>query len=115
MTPTPDRLRRVREATGAEWDLDREIGLTVGGWRSFNHPKWGERIEDYDGNQFPDNSGALYSSFTESLDAALELLERVRPGTILVLRKSAKDYWLRDGIPAGQWGVILDDVKPPTG
>lgn len=79
MTDLAALLARVEGASGPEYALDREIGLTLGGWSAYVDPKWGDMINGGDGT-FPDSAGAIYTSFTESLDAAVALAEQVLPG-----------------------------------
>lgn len=79
MTDLAALLARVEGASGPEYALDREIGLTLGGWSAYVDPKWGDMINGGDGT-FPDSAGAIYASFTGSLDAAVALAEQVLPG-----------------------------------
>jgi hypothetical protein len=84
-------LARVEVATGANYDLEYLIASAL-------EP---ERLHWL---QTPPR-------YTASLDAALALVERVLPPeTSFVLRKSTEGYWVRKGIPAGCWGVILNDA-----
>lgn len=47
---------------------------------------------------------------TERLTALERKALGAAPETSFVLRKSTEGYWVRKGIPAGQWGVILNDA-----
>ena len=77
MTPTQtDLLRRVREAVGPDRELDADIARWQG---------WTSRDTENDWHDLvwcrPDGQPCPLRSYTASLDDALELVERARPGT----------------------------------
>lgn len=71
---------RVEKACGPSFDLDREIGLLLGGWSRVHFAgEW--MLQDAEGSVFPDASGAIYDDiYTASVDLALALVERELPG-----------------------------------
>lgn len=88
MTDISSLLSRVRAASGPDNDLDIDIGVALAGWRrgrvtldpfSFTENPDGDII--YGENTFWIADGGIQPlSFTESIDAAVALVERVLPG-----------------------------------
>lgn len=78
---TTDILTRLREAEGPDRELDRDIGLAIGGWRYEALGDLGEMLfVPEDATYYGDSPGAMYPSFTESIEASLALVERMLPG-----------------------------------
>lgn len=74
-------LARVETASGPSFDLDRAIGLVIGGWKRIDLGSGHAMLCNSDGGSFPDDPGSISGeSFTSSLDAAVALVERVLPG-----------------------------------
>lgn len=71
-------IGRVKAANGPDRELDRAIGLAVGGWWA-TVDEHGDAIM-CDGDRYPDHPGSMYPALTESVDAALALVERLLPG-----------------------------------
>jgi len=70
---------RLQEATGLDRELDFAIGFELAGWTRVE--RFGDTyIRTPDGNIYADAYGGMAPSFTESVDAALELVERKLPG-----------------------------------
>ena len=83
MTPTPDLLKRVREATGADRELDAAIATAALGFdvwpkRVFDsHTGWTDRFVSVMGRASDKTHWESIPEFTASLDAALALVERL--------------------------------------
>jgi hypothetical protein len=81
MSKHADIIKRLEAATGLDRDLDRDIGLLIGGWRLEEYATPNPTMMLVVGEDvYPDHPGSLYPSFTESIDAALGLVERMLPG-----------------------------------
>lgn len=95
-----DIVKRLEEAIGPDRELDRAIGFLLDGW---------ELSGDADNliyvpnevTYYADHPGAMYPSFTENIDAALGLVERLIP--------SARLQLTRDPDMVGWW-ARLDDA-----
>lgn len=76
MSEMTELLKRVEEATDFDRQLDRDIGLAIGGWKLVEvatpNPTW---MLDVDGDLYPDHPGSMYPALTEGMEAALALLE----------------------------------------
>lgn len=68
-------LSRVEGATGPDRELDRDIGLAIGGWKHVGSGPYG--MLDIGGDLYPDHPGSMYPALTESVDDALALVERL--------------------------------------
>jgi hypothetical protein len=87
-----DLIERLEKATGPDRELDREIGITIDGWLpgqsstmiTPNGPVSyaGLIYVPSDKTHYADHPGSMYPSFTESVDTAIGLCERVLPGWI---------------------------------
>ena len=77
-------LERVRLAEGPDRELDLQLGLTLGGWRHLEPDARGDEWLKADDTYYPwpTYPGQDWPSFTESLDTALALVERVAPGAV---------------------------------
>lgn len=97
---SPDRevlktlIQRIEEAGGPDRELDLAIGLAIGGWElgRYTAEGWfaeagGTMVRDHDGDIWPAHPGSLYPALTESIDAALALVERCLPGQSLVIAR----------------------------
>ncbi len=73
-TTLEDLLQRIEAAQRFSRDIDREIGLALGGWTV----KGGSLI-DHKGNSYVDHPGGEYPSFTEDLGLVLALADRLYP------------------------------------
>lgn len=78
MADMQELISRLEAAEGPDRALDREIGLRIDGWYE-TVDSHGECLM-VNGDRYPDHPESEYPSFTESLDAALALAERVLPG-----------------------------------
>jgi len=74
-----DLLARIEAATGPDRDLDRAIGFALDGWELSGDAE-NLIYVPADVTYYADHPGGMYPSFTESLGAALALVERVNPG-----------------------------------
>jgi len=85
-----DALRaRVGAATGPDRGLDLALGIALAGWRVgtlvegrfvASRDGSGDFVEDHEGGINSVRPGSLYTAWTESIDEALALVERVLPG-----------------------------------
>lgn len=66
---------RITSASGPDRELDRDIGLLLWGWKRVE-VAGRMMIEDHEGNLDLDHPGSLYPSPTESIDAAVALIEQ---------------------------------------
>lgn len=80
-TTLQELLRRVEGATGADREIDLEIGLALAGWKHLPIDASGnEWLKADDGYwAWPPRPGQDWPSFTESMDATLGLVERALP------------------------------------
>lgn len=100
-------LERLEKATGPSFELDRDIGLAIGGWRQGDPINDWPILIDSAGNGFSDGSGAIYDEcFTESLDVALALAERVLPPI---------NAFAPDSPSSSGWKINLYRGMTPTG
>lgn len=100
--PVPDMtalIARLEAAEGPDRALDREIGLRIDGWYE-TVDSHGECLMA-NGDRYPDHPASEYPSFTESLDAALALAERVlEPVQGLGLLHAVIDLVGGNGLPS---------------
>lgn len=71
-------IERVEALAGPDREVDREIGLLIGGWKATNDQCGAAFI--IEGDRYPDHPGSEYPALTESLDAAVALVEKALPG-----------------------------------
>ena len=84
---TANLLSRLQGLTAPDREVDAAIGLAIGGWTLSDEGPYGT-INVPDEGSYPNHPGSLYPSFTESLDAAVALCERVLPGYEWTVDKS---------------------------
>ena len=74
-------LERVEAADNFDREIDRAIGFALDGWRLGRMTGYddADAIITSDGDVFTDKPGGMYPSFTESLDTAIALVEKVLP------------------------------------
>lgn len=80
MTDLQSLLSRIEAASGPDREIDRAIGFALDGWTVRNDITGYtdcDAIVTGDGNVFVDDPGGMYPSFTESLDAAVALVEKM--------------------------------------
>ena len=70
--------RRIKDAEGPDRELDREIGLAIGGWKAGS--LYGHKTITVGNDTSADHPGGMYPSPTESIDAAVSILEKAVPG-----------------------------------
>lgn len=124
MTDLTALARRVEEATEEDRELDRDIGLAIGGWKRTTLTLGGDQIVglDVDGGFYPDHPGSMYPSFTSSLDAVVSLVERL--GGVPALEKNSVpsetlwDAWVQNdtgnyygGGPTAPLALLLAAVR----
>lgn len=81
MSKYADIIERLGNAEDFDRDLDRDIGLTLMGWRYEDVEGFGQMIYIPDENAYyPDHPGSLTPSITASIDAAIALVKRLLPG-----------------------------------
>ena len=68
-----DIIERLEKATGPDRELDRELGFAFCGWRVVDIAG-NQCIDQGDGEINADHPGGMYTSFTESIDAAMTLV-----------------------------------------
>jgi len=76
-------LARVEAAEDFDRELDRDIGFALDGWQKRNDVTGFEGMDaicTQDGDVYADHPGGMYPSFTESMDEAMRLVEKVLPG-----------------------------------
>lgn len=89
MTSPHDIIKRLEAASGPDRGLDRDIGLAIAGWHYQHTAEHGDLIYvPEDDCLYPDHPGAMYPHLTESLGAAIALVERMRPGWSWEARRS---------------------------
>jgi len=94
MTDLVKLLERVRSATGRDRELDRDIGLAIGGWELSEYATPNPTMMIVvDGDWYPDHPGSMYPAPTESIDAALALTERVLPEKLFKLTNEFQGFW----------------------
>lgn len=71
-------LTRVEAAHDFDRDLDRDIGVTIDGWRLSTQPN-GLHVIEVRGCFYADHPGGIYPGLTESIDDALALVSRALP------------------------------------
>lgn len=73
-------LASVQKADGPDREIDREIGFVLAGWqlKAVTAYTEGPAIVTADGDVYVDHPGGMYPSFTESIDEAVALVEKVR-------------------------------------
>lgn len=101
-------IARLEAAEGPDRAADREIGLRLDGWYEtvYSH---GECLM-VNGDRYPDHPESEYPSFTESLDAALALAERVLPGWVWMVeshRDGRATAWLSEFNAYGEGEQVL--------
>ena len=90
-------LARVESGTGEDRELDEAIGAAIGCYSLTGD--YGEPM-----------IAGLGDRYTASLDAAVALVERARPGW------SRRVYWERSGLDGHKWAAAeLFDDPPPDG
>ena len=73
-------LNRLRSAERMDRDLDRDIGLAIDGWSYVDMPPHGKMLYvPHEQSYYVDHPGSMYPSYTESIDAALALVQRMLP------------------------------------
>ncbi|OEI83697.1 hypothetical protein GRI33_06140 [Brucella sp. BO3] len=77
MTHLIDRLSKL-DAPCRECDLG--IGLAIAGWALRDEGPFGT-IDVPEEGSYPNHPGSMYPAFTESLDVAFALAEKLFPGT----------------------------------
>lgn len=122
---TQSLLERVQAASGPDREIDREIGFALDGWRKVDLPqgrRGGSYVthhsdrhlihvpDDAGGTYYADHPGSMYPSVTESIDAALALVERKLPGWLWQVKHGF-------GYEAMLWSLERDgdDYPPATG
>jgi hypothetical protein len=83
MTDLTGLLARCEAATDFDRELDRAIGFAIDGWKTAEITRTTgvvSQMIDIHGDLYPDHPGSMYPAFTESIDAALALVERMLPG-----------------------------------
>jgi len=101
-------VERLENATGPDRELDRDIGFAVGSWSIRNIDPHGNLIYvPSDDTYYADHPGSMYPAFTESVDAALALAEKVLPSMRTIstcddtLAVSAKIWVYPNGLSNG--------------
>lgn len=119
MADMQELIARLEAAEGPDRALDREIGLRIDGWYE-TVDSHGECLM-VNGDRYPDHPESEYPSFTESLDAALALAERVLPDWAWEIRLDrggasvqAAPVWWMEGLAAPDEGGVSCDGKTPA-
>lgn len=94
MSKLEELIAALEKAEGFDRELDLQIGLLVDGWKLGYLSKdfvWSEGlgtsfVKDHEGNINSAHPGGMYPSYTESLDEAVALVNRVLPATTMNVR-----------------------------
>ncbi|WP_300379547.1 hypothetical protein [Henriciella sp.] len=116
-------VERLREAEEGTYELDRDIGLALGEWRylpddyELNIQFPGSRFMEADDTIFNDSPASIGGpAYTQSLDAALALVEEKLPGWAVanLAQQDDRTWWaeLRRGQLTSYTGVAAAMTAP---
>lgn len=113
MSPLSELIDRLERAEDFDRELDRDIGEALLGWKVTS-----AYIETDEPAVYPNHPGAMYPTFTESVDAAIALTEKVLPGwAVHGLGKSPLHglWWCQLYSLDARKSVEVEEIATPAG